>query len=70
MNEDTDGLPEYWPRAGDRLFIQDKWGYDAAIAESTAERSYRMKEAFKDAADLLVNHTEEIGMTDEARFGR
>lgn len=58
-NNDDDELPEYWPRPGDRLFIQNKYGYDAEIAVSPAERSYRMKKAFKDAADLLVSYTED-----------
>ncbi len=54
-----DDLPEYWPRAGDRLFVQNSWETDAEIATFRGERLYRMKKAFKTAGDLLVNQTEE-----------
>ena len=53
-----DDLPEYWPKAGDRLFVQSCWAIDAEIATRRGERLYRMKKAFKTAADLLVSHTE------------
>ena len=54
-----DDLPEYWPRASDRLFVQNCWAIDAEIATFRGERLYRMKAAFKTAADLLVSQTEE-----------
>lgn len=59
VNDNNDDLPGCWPREGDCLFRQDERGYDTEIAACPAERSYRMKEAFKEAADLLVNHAEE-----------
>lgn len=59
MSEDNYNLPKYWPRVGDRLFVQNCWTLDAEIATFRGERIYRMKKAFKDAADLLVVYTEE-----------
>ncbi len=52
-------LPEDWPKTGDRLFVQSPWEIDAEIATFRGERLYRMKNAFKTAADLLVSQTEE-----------
>ena len=57
-NDDYD-MPNYWPNIGDRLFIQNSHALDATIATFRGERLYRMKKAFKKAADLLVAHTEE-----------
>ena len=54
-----DDLPECWPRAGHRLFVENCWAVDAEIATFPGERLYRMKTAFKTAADLLVDRTEE-----------
>jgi len=59
MSIDGDDLPEHWPRAGDRLFVQCHWTVDAPIATFPGERFYRMKKAFKTAADLLVSYSEE-----------
>jgi hypothetical protein len=59
MSEDNDDLPKDWPRIGDRLFVQNCWKFDAPIATFRGERLYRMKKAFKSAADLLVIYTEE-----------
>jgi len=59
MSTDGDDLPEHWPRAGDRLFVQSHGAVDAPIATFRGERLYRMKKAFKTAADLLVSHSEE-----------
>jgi len=57
MLESNEEFLENWPRIGDRLFVQNSWAIDAAIATSRGERLYRLKIAFKNAADLLVNHT-------------
>lgn len=59
MSQDDYDLPKHWPRVGDRLFVQHCWTLDAAIATFRGERLYRMKKAFKNAADLLVVSTEE-----------
>ena len=59
MPNDDNDMPKYWPNIGDRLFIQNFHALDAAIATFRGERLYRMKKAFKKAADLLVDHTEE-----------
>lgn len=60
MSEGNHDLPEYWPRVGDRLFVQNCWEFDAEIATFRGERIYRMKKAFKNAADMLVTYTENI----------
>jgi hypothetical protein len=54
-----DCLPRFWPKPGDRLFVQSCPTVDAEIATFGGERLYRMKKAFKTAADLLVTKTEE-----------
>ena len=59
MSQDDYDLPKHWPRVGDRLFVQNCWTLDAAIATFHGERLYRMKKAFKSAADLLIVYTEE-----------
>lgn len=59
MSESEIDLPEYWPRQGERLFVPGSPGRDAEIAENQAERIYRLKEAFKKAADLMVARTRE-----------
>jgi hypothetical protein len=59
MSKDDYDLPKHWPRVGDRLFVQNCWRLDAAIATFRGERLYRMKKAFKNAADLLIVYTEE-----------
>ena len=59
MNEKDMDLPEFWPRLGVHLFVPGSPGRDAEIAASLDERMYWMKEAFKEAADLLVFHAEE-----------
>ena len=59
MSKDGYDLPKHWPRVGDRLFAQNRWTLDAAIATFRGERLYRMKKAFKSAADLLIVYTEE-----------
>ncbi len=59
MSEDNDDFPKYWPRTGNRLFVQNCWKLDAEIATFRGERIYRMKNAFKNAADLLVIYTAE-----------
>ena len=58
MSEHNDDLPECWPRIGDRLFVQNCGSLDANIATFRGERIYRMKKAYKNAADLLVAYTE------------
>ena len=52
-------LPEYWPRSGDRLFVETAWGLAAHLSTFQGERLYRMKKAFKTAADMLVSQSEE-----------
>ena len=52
-------LPEHWPRAGDRLFVQTTWGLAAHLSMFQGERLYRMKKAFKTTADMLVSQSEE-----------
>jgi len=43
MSEIDTDLPEHWPRAGDRLFVQTSWGLDANLSTFPGERLYRMK---------------------------
>ena len=59
MSTIDDDLPRYWPKIGDRLFVQNHWTVDAEIATFRGERLYRMKKAYKTAADQLVKQTEE-----------
>lgn len=60
MSENEDDLPEHWPRLGERLFVPGSPGRDADVASSGLdERMYWMKEAFKEAADLLAIQAEE-----------
>ncbi len=56
MSTTDDDLPVYWPRVGDRLFVQSRW---TVVATYGGERLFRMKNAFKRAGDLLVRHSEE-----------
>jgi len=32
MSNDEHDIPKYWPKIGDRLFIQNSYALDAAIA--------------------------------------
>ena len=59
MSTIEDDLPEYWPRIGDRLFVQNSCRTNADIATYRGERLYRMKKAFKTSADLLVYQSEQ-----------
>jgi hypothetical protein len=59
LSEHNDGLPEGWPKIGDRLFVPTLLEFPN-IATFSGERIYRMKKAFKKAADLLVTYTEDI----------
>lgn len=59
MSENEDDLPEHWPRLGERLFVPGSPGRDADVASGLDERMYWMKEAFKEAADLLSLQAEE-----------
>lgn len=56
---EDDDVPEGWPKLGDRLFVQTIREFPN-IATHSGERIYRMKNAFKNAADVLVTYTEEI----------
>jgi hypothetical protein len=56
---EDDDMPEGWPKIGDRLFVPTLREFPN-IATFSGERIYRMKKAFKNAADLLVTYTEEI----------
>lgn len=70
MSESEIDLPEYWPRIGERLFIPGSPGRDAELSASFDERMYRMKAAFKSAADLMVEHTKRIRARGTIWFGR
>jgi hypothetical protein len=59
MSETEDDLPEHWPRLGERLFVPGSPGHDADVASGLHKRMYWMKEAFKEAADLLAIQAEE-----------
>ncbi|MFL6259802.1 MAG: hypothetical protein ACJ76Y_08840 [Thermoanaerobaculia bacterium] len=59
MDENKYELPEYWPKPGERLFVPGSPGRDADVASGLVERMYWMKEAFKEAADLLSIQAEE-----------
>jgi hypothetical protein len=55
---DHESVP--WPKQGDRLFISTGSAYEAPIASESAERLYHIMEGYKDAADILVAHTEKV----------
>jgi hypothetical protein len=44
-----------WPQAGDRLFVEYAWAYDAHIVRDPAERFYRMPMGYKRAGDVLID---------------
>lgn len=69
MSDSALDLPEYWPRLGERLFVPGSPGRDADVASGLDERMYWMKEAFKEAADLLSTQAE-ITMKRTSLFGR
>lgn len=54
MMDETKLLEARLPKAGDRLFIQSSWAFDAHIALNPDERFYRLPMGYKRAGDILV----------------
>lgn len=58
MSEDSPEIDDFelrWPKAGDCLFVESSWAYDARVTGDPKERFYRMPMGYKRAGDILID---------------